>query len=482
VLVILGTAPTASTTWPAPELAFWSITVAAALCVAGAGWLVWLGHRRDLAEVGLLGAALVAISLLALVHGAATPGVFVGSNGAASLAACLALPAGLVVALPLLRRDAATARVVARHWRAWTAGWLIALGGLAAAILVFAASVPHAPAADSPVTVAGVAVTLAAARRLSWGQLHLYRVGRRPASLLTSIAVGELGVVTLAFVLPPDYSPAWWFAHALDVTFVLAVCVGVAVAYPRDRPFAELFAPVLSRDPVVALELGLAPEIRAFVAALGDKDEGTRLHVVRVAELATRLGERAGLSAEALRAVGLGGLLHDIGKLVVPDHILTKPAALTDDEVAVIQQHPVAGQQLLLGSPAADLLGPAARIVRWHHERYDGLGYPDGLAHHEIPTDVSLVSVADAWDAMTSTRHYRLGMSDTMAQRLLETGAGSQWDPAAVALLLEYLASTHGHRRPVLGQVGTATAEPSTFRPVVCADALPVALQGVASN
>jgi HD-GYP domain-containing protein (c-di-GMP phosphodiesterase class II) len=481
VLVFVGAGPLRSTTWTVPAVAFWLITVAAAWCMVGAAWVLWLGHRRDLAEVGVLGASLFALSLFGFVHGTTTPGVLVRANGAASVASCIALPAGLVVAFPLLLRRSRLARIAIRHWRAWTTGSLVVMTGVAATMLVAPESMPHAPPADSPFTAIGVGLVMVAMLRLSWDQLVLYRVGRRPASLFTAVAIGELGVVSLVFILPPDYSPTWWLAHALDVAFVLVACVGLAVAYPADRSFAELFDPVLRRDPVVALELGLAPEIRAFVAALGLKDELTRLHVVRVAELASRLATRARLPAETIRAVGLGGLLHDLGKLLVPDSILTKPASLDDDEIAVMRRHPLDGARLLLASPAAELLAPAARIVRWHHERYDGLGYPDGLVGQDVPLEVSLVAVSDAWDAMTATRQYRAGMTDTQARELIQEGAGTQWDPQAVELLLTFIESAEHDQPPLLAQVGVSTTDPRSL-PGICTDALPVALHRIGST
>lgn len=472
-LLVLGTGPTTQVRWAAPEFAFAAITAAATLCLLGSAWLLWLGHRRDLAEVGLLGGGLVALSLLSLVHGLLVPGVVVGRNNASALASALAVPAALLLVVPLFPRNRAAARTVGRHWRGYAAVTLGALVAIAAVLLAAPSRVPAPPSPDAPVTIVGVVFVISATFRWSWSHLTLYRIGRRTASLLTAIAVAELGVVSITLLLPAGPTPAWWLAHMLDVTFTLVAVVGAAVAYPADRPFAELFAPVLERDPVVALELGLTPEIRAFVAALGTKDAMTREHVTRVADLATRLALTAGLRPEEVRAVGLGGLLHDIGKVLTPDTILTKPAGLTDAEFDVMRRHTVDGERILAMSPTADLLGPVATIVRWHHERFDGDGYPDGLARNEIPLTVSIVSVADAWDAMTATRHYRRGMDADRARRIIEDGAGSQWDPAAVALLLADPATRDALRPGGFALVGLSSPAEVADADVVCADALP---------
>lgn len=113
----------------------------------------------------------------------------------------------------------------------------------------------------------------------------------------------------------------------IDGVGVLFAAGGLAWAHWRDRSLAWVLSPVLTREPLTALGLGLTPVVHDFIAALGHKDEVTRQHVVRVAELAMRSGERAKLDPVALRAVGLGGLLHDVGKLLTPDAILTKPDA-----------------------------------------------------------------------------------------------------------------------------------------------------------
>jgi HD-GYP domain-containing protein (c-di-GMP phosphodiesterase class II) len=135
-----------------------------------------------------------------------------------------------------------------------------------------------------------------------------------------------------------------------------------------------------------------------------------------------------------VRDVFIGALLHDIGKLVIPSAIIGKASTLTDEEFATIRTHPEQGERLLAHAPT---LAGAARYVRWHHERPDGTGYPDGLRGHEIPLEVSIVSAADAWDAMTNTRQYRTAMSAERAREILLAGAGTQWRAEAVRHLLE---------------------------------------------
>nr|WP_249420207.1 HD domain-containing phosphohydrolase [Rhabdothermincola salaria] len=262
----------------------------------------------------------------------------------------------------------------------------------------------------------------------------------------------------------PTWSPAWWAAHGVQAASVLvAVGAGLVLAL-RNRTLAATIAPLIAGDPIGALELGLRPEIHAFVAALDRKDQITRDHVVRVSALALRVGERAGLAPRRLRALGLGALLHDVGKLVIPSDILTKPGKLTAEEYSVIKGHPARGAALLACDPE---LAAVAPLVRGHHERHDGHGYPDGLAGDEIPLEVAIISVVDAWDAMTNDRQYRAGRSGDRARAVLEEGAGTQWDPGAVELVLAEL--DRPSLRRGLEEVGRRASAPG----LICPEALP---------
>jgi HD-GYP domain-containing protein (c-di-GMP phosphodiesterase class II) len=134
--------------------------------------------------------------------------------------------------------------------------------------------------------------------------------------------------------------------------------------------------------------------------------------------------------------------LHDIGKVAVPDAILDKPAALDEQEWGFMRRHTILGERILTGAPA---LREVARLVRASHERFDGRGYPDGLAGEEIPLGARIVAVCDAFDAMTSDRPYRSATSADDARRELERCAGSQFDPAVVAAFCAELDESSGH-------------------------------------
>jgi len=178
--------------------------------------------------------------------------------------------------------------------------------------------------------------------------------------------------------------------------------------------------------------------IYALAAAVEAKDSYTEAHTQRVGLSSRRLGERVGLPESELDALLRGGMIHDIGKIGIPDAILQKPGLLTAKEQREMQRHPELGERIArpLGS-ATDLLP----IIRHHHEAYDGSGYPDGLRGEEIPLAARIVSVCDGFDALTSTRPYRPGRSQREAVEILEQGRGRQWDPDLVDAFVDGLRS-----------------------------------------
>lgn len=174
-----------------------------------------------------------------------------------------------------------------------------------------------------------------------------------------------------------------------------------------------------------------------LAAALDARDRYTAGHSLRVAEYAVEIGRLAGLSDEELQDLRKTALLHDIGKMGIPDSVLLKEGQLSDEEWERIKQHPVLGEAILKRIEPADAMEPFLPGVRSHHERYDGAGYPDGLKGDQIPLFGRIIAVADAFDAMTSDRPYRKGLDEDKAIAILEEGRGTQWDPYFAELFIE---------------------------------------------
>lgn len=174
----------------------------------------------------------------------------------------------------------------------------------------------------------------------------------------------------------------------------------------------------------------------ALASAIDAKDPVTEHHCDRVAELALSLAGAAGLSEEAIESIGYGAVLHDVGKIGIAEAVLKKPGELTDAERLEMQRHPVIGAEILSSLRLGGLIGP---IVRGHHEWWNGSGYPDHLRGEAIPVGARIVSVVDAYDAMTHARPYRSALSIEQARAELVRSRGTQFDPDLVDLLLGQL-------------------------------------------
>lgn len=174
-----------------------------------------------------------------------------------------------------------------------------------------------------------------------------------------------------------------------------------------------------------------------LAAALDARDPYTAGHSLRVAEYAVSIGLLAKLTEEEIQDLRKAALLHDIGKIGIPDAVLLKEGRLTEEEWEQIKGHPVLGEAILKQIEPADAMAPFLPGVRSHHERYNGGGYPDGLEGEAIPLFGRIIAVADAFDAMTSDRPYRKGMDEDTAITILEEGRGTQWDPYFAQLFVE---------------------------------------------
>lgn len=176
--------------------------------------------------------------------------------------------------------------------------------------------------------------------------------------------------------------------------------------------------------------------VEALAAAIDAKDHYTNGHSDRVAEYAKEIGRRYGYSEKKQEEIYMMGLLHDVGKIGIPDSVINKPAKLTDEEYEIIKQHPVTGANIL--SKAKELARMAIG-AHWHHERYDGKGYPDGLAGDDIPEEARIIAVADSYDAMTSHRSYRDVLSQEIVRKEIERGKGTQFDPVFADIVLQMI-------------------------------------------
>jgi len=405
---------------------FVAASISGAACAVLAFAVIIAGWRRSLSEVCVVGTSLYVMSIL-MTSAALSGTTWTGADSASRLTAMIAAPAGLLVAVPALSRHPRFLSVLGRA-RLWTPATIVV-----ASVAAIALSADHQSPPDVAVA-ASTAIGAVAAALLIRRQVYLYRVSRRRSGAFAIAGITALSASALIGPWATPGSAAAWVLLSFDNLGLLIAAFAMLAGYRTGRDVTDVMAPLVAHDPLAALDVGMAPEVHAFVAALGRKDRITRDHVTRTSSIALRAAAAAGLPAPVVRDVAIGAMLHDIGKLVIPSEIIGKPSKLTDEEFATIRTHPEQGERLLGATPS---LAGAAKYVRWHHERHDGRGYPDGIDGDHIPFEVALVSAADAWDAMTHTRQYRTGMTAERAEQILRDGAGTQWHPDAVERILE---------------------------------------------
>jgi putative nucleotidyltransferase with HDIG domain len=216
--------------------------------------------------------------------------------------------------------------------------------------------------------------------------------------------------------------------HTDDLEMISAFANQAAVAIDNARLFDDL------QESNAELEIAYQATLEGWVRALDLRDKETEGHTKRVTTLTQRLARSLGVGDDALLHITRGALLHDIGKMAIPDGILLKPSDLTMEERVLIQKHPSYAYEML--SPIKFLL-PALDIPYCHHEKWDGSGYPRGLKGDEIPFAARIFCVVDVWDALISDRPYRMGLEPGDVKKRIREGAGSHFDPRVVDVFLE---------------------------------------------
>jgi hypothetical protein len=260
--------------------------------------------------------------------------------------------------------------------------------------------------------------------RFHWARFHFLAFG--PLALAISFAYGELGVIAmLAFAVPPAlvaFSIRQYLERTrASVEEIREANIELSEANAELTAMAERLRRT-HRDTIAALS-------RSMEA----KDSDTGDHTERVAEIAVALGELLGFAGDELEAIEIGALLHDIGKIGIPESILLKPGRLDQQEWGTMRTHPLVSERILR---EVDLHPFVRQIARSSHERIDGQGYPDGLAGEEIPLAARIVLVADAFDALISDRPYRRGRSPQEALREIRYHTGTQFCPQVVSALI----------------------------------------------
>jgi hypothetical protein len=423
-----------------PYQHFYLVSTVSLLAALIAGALAVTTIQTGLYRVLFLCLGFMSMGAIFAVHGLTTPGILVPNLFARYAGSAVALSAYLSLAVPGVFFAATYAPGMSRLERRlpfWPAGWLVlfvtaalvAYGAIAIKTWILAQLPYSVPPYSTGLAIASILLFFLAAA----GQARTYRVTRLATQAGLIAAFVLLAEAMAAMVLFPVWSWGWWYYHLLMLAAVALAVRALLLERARGKSFRSIVEAALQLEVSVAAEEFDVEAVSALVAAVEVKDRETQGHNRRVAEICVHIGRELGMTASELRTLARSGLLHDVGKLGIPDAILHKRGPLTDPEWAVMKTHPEIGLRILqrCGHFKRELLA-----VLYHHERMDGGGYPHGLSGEAIPIEARIVAAADTYDVLTFDRPYRRARSEEEARTIIEAETGSHLDQRMVAALL----------------------------------------------
>jgi len=390
-----------------------------------------IGLRQRNLQVIYVSLAFISLAAFFSVHGLATPGfILPDPHAVVGIAAQLSIITMsfwlMISALPIDSRVGA--------WLAKRANFLLPLWTPAIVIIgALALNNPmlaeFVPVNQKPLQYFVGAITVAMAGWAGYRYWQSYRYSKFPFQLAIAYVGGWITVTQIIITTSLLFYLSWWVYHVLVLLSVILTMVGLVIQYRRGDSIVRSIVGLFSSDPSERLAAGISPSVRQLIMTVEKRDPYTAGHSNRVAQGAFDLGAALKLSPEDLRVLAQGGIVHDVGKLNVPDEILNKPGPLNKEERKAIEMHTIAGYELCA---RLGFMPPELAVIRSHHERLDGHGYPDGLSAKDIPMLVRILSVVDVWDALTSARAYRPAWPEEEALNYLTENRGSQFDEKLV--------------------------------------------------
>jgi HD-GYP domain-containing protein (c-di-GMP phosphodiesterase class II) len=396
-----------------------------------------VASARSLRETRLLFLSLAFVSIAGIfaVHGLMTPGMLEDHLYASvPVSAWLSIIAGSIcVALSAMEMPARLDRAIRRAGGPIFAWAMIAITSYITLSLNVDEWLDWVPV-DSRVvqyTSAAAATSMFAFGACRYAQAYLF--SRLPSQAAMVVALVLLAEVPPILLWSVTWHLSWWTYHGTYAAAFVVLFAGWALEARRAGSLRAIDDALSMRDALAQLNRGRHAHVLELVDAIEVKDASTHGHVNRVSAYALDIGRRMGLSAGELRSLVLAAQLHDVGKIGVPDAILMKPGRLDDHEFAQVKAHAPRGGAI---AERVAALRPLAPVIRAHHERLNGQGYPDGLAGDEIPLLARIIAVADTYDALTSNRPYRQAFSHEAAVAEVTRVTGSELDPECVAAFL----------------------------------------------
>jgi putative nucleotidyltransferase with HDIG domain len=440
-LVMLRT-PSIDPVMAAPTAHFYIVSATTLLAaVIGTALALSVESVRTTRTV-FLAVGFIAVAMIFATHGLGTPGFIISGREypyAVIISAGLSMTVGSVfIALSVLPTHWPGSGFIARHGTALLGVALAILSGYVASMLFRPESWEFLPT-GKPWNTVLAGITVAMLSFAAWRYLRAWNLTRLPGQMAMVCALVLLAEGQVSMYYGTLWHLSWWLYHGLMLVAFLTLIAGWVLEAWRAKSLVVFSRAIELRDGLDRIRSTAAGELEALEAAMEDKDEYTRHHMGRVAEYAGAIARTLGLPDETVEVVETAGRVHDIGKIAVPDAVLTKPGRLTLEEFDQIKNHCQKGEHI---TRRTQVLAHVAAVVRAHHERFGGGGYPDGLQGEEIPLAARIVAVADTFDALTSSRVYRARRSFGEAVAELWRVRGSQLDPLCVEAFVAWLVKT----------------------------------------
>ena len=418
---------------------FWAVSGIALFAAVACAVLVISGRTLRETRMLFLALAFLAIAGIFSVHGLMTPGHIAHEfYQSVSASSWISMAAGaILVALSAIETPKRVDMFIRRAGGAIFAWVAVVVAAYIVTSVAVGSWLEQTPTSNTNVQYILASASFALYAFALVRYLEAYRFAKLPSQAAMVVALALLCQVPPILLWGTTWHLSWWMYHALYLIAFAVLFAGWTIEARRAGSLKVIAEGLSMRDALAQLNRGHDSQMLELVDAIEAKDVATLGHVRRVSAYALAIGKKLGLHSQELRSLVLAAELHDVGKIGVPDHILAKPGKLNEDETAEMRRHAIRGFEIAERVPALKALAP---VIRAHHERVSGNGYPDALAGDQIPLLARIIAVADSYDAMTSARPYRAAMSPDAATGELHRVRGQELDARCVDAFLAWLA------------------------------------------
>jgi HD-GYP domain-containing protein (c-di-GMP phosphodiesterase class II) len=414
----------------APQEHFYIVTLVAMLSLILAIAVGFVAITMRNIKISFLSLSYVSLSALFVLHGLSTPGFLTHHSSTAGSTAQLSVILAVVwLWLSSISVDQPLIKWFAQWQRILLPIWTFLLLALCTILWFNPDLILLLHLKELPMKWLASLFTIGLNGWTIYRYFQAYLSSRFPLQLAIVYSSGWMIIAQLIIVTGETWNISWWLYHFLLLGSVIVMVWGIVNQYVSSKSITASIKLMFRANPRDWINTYMSSSVRELVMTTEARDSYTAGHNYRVALYALKLGEELSLSSAELRAIAQGGLVHDVGKLRIPDTILNKPGKLTPQEREIIEVHPVSGYDLCkrLGFMPEEL-----SVIRSHHEKWDGSGYPDQLAGEQIPLLARVTAVADVYDALTSSRSYRKAMSHDAAMEIILKDSGRHFDPLCV--------------------------------------------------